>query len=397
MSETPTDPAAQQPSDVVPDDVRHEWTTLAEEARAHQFAYHVKDAPTISDGEYDLLMRRLNTLEDEHPSLRTPDSPTQQVGGAVFSTDFTAVDHLERMLSLDNAFSPDELTAWAARVERDAGGAAHHFLCELKIDGLAVNLLYEGGRLTRALTRGDGRTGEDVTLNVRTIKGVPTQLDGDDPPDLVEVRGEVFFPIEAFGDLNASLVEAGKAPFANPRNAAAGSLRQKDPRVTATRPLRMLVHGLGARRGLDVERQSEAYGLLERWGLPVSSHYRVLDTVEEVQAFVEAYGERRHSVEHEIDGVVVKVDEVVVQRQLGADVARTPVGHRLQVPARGGQHDAARHPGQRRTHRQGHAVRGHGAGDGGGLHRLDGHPAQRPRGRAQGRAHRGHGGPAQGR
>lgn len=323
MSETPTDPAADQPSDVVPDEVRHEWEALAEEARGHQFAYHVKDAPTISDGEYDALMRRLNEIEDAHPSLRTPDSPTQQVGGAIFSTDFQAVDHLERMLSLDNAFSPEELTAWAARVERDAGGAAAHYLCELKIDGLAVNLLYEDGRLTRALTRGDGRTGEDVTLNVRTVHGVPTELAGDDVPALVEVRGEVFFPIEAFGDLNASLVEAGRAPFANPRNAAAGSLRQKDPRVTATRPLRMLVHGIGARRGFDISRQSEAYDLLRAWGLPVSSHYRVLDTIEEVQAFVDGYGERRHSVEHEIDGVVVKVDEISVQRQLGS-TSRAP-------------------------------------------------------------------------
>lgn len=323
MSETPTDPAADQPSDVVPDEVRHEWEALAEEARGHQFAYHVKDAPTISDGEYDALMRRLNEIEDAHPSLRTPDSPTQQVGGAIFSTDFQAVDHLERMLSLDNAFTPEELTAWAARVERDAGGAAAHYLCELKIDGLAVNLLYEDGRLTRALTRGDGRTGEDVTLNVRTVHGVPTELAGDDVPALVEVRGEVFFPIEAFGDLNASLVEAGRAPFANPRNAAAGSLRQKDPRVTATRPLRMLVHGIGARRGFDISRQSEAYDLLRAWGLPVSSHYRVLDTIEEVQAFVDGYGERRHSVEHEIDGVVVKVDEISVQRQLGS-TSRAP-------------------------------------------------------------------------
>ena len=323
VAETPADPAGRQPSDVVPDEVRHEWTTLAEEARAHQFAYHVKDAPTISDGEYDALMRRLNSIEDAHPGLRTPDSPTQQVGGAIFSTDFTAVDHLERMLSLDNAFSPEELLAWAARVERDAGGAPHHFLCELKIDGLAVNLLYEKGRLTRGLTRGDGRTGEDVTLNVRTIRGVPTQLVGDDVPELVEVRGEVFFPLEAFGDLNAGLVEAGKAPFANPRNAAAGSLRQKDPRVTATRPLRMLVHGMGARRGFDIERQSEGYDLLRAWGLPVSNHFRVLDTVAEVQAFVDDYGERRHSVEHEIDGVVVKVDEVGVQRQLGA-TSRAP-------------------------------------------------------------------------
>ncbi len=323
MSETPADPAAEAAADQVPDDVRREWGDLAEEIRGHQFAYHVKDAPTVSDGEYDRLIRRLTDLEEAHPSLRTPDSPTQQVGGAVFSTDFQAVDHLERMLSLDNAFSPEELAAWAARVEREAGGAAYRFLCELKIDGLAVNLLYENGRLTRALTRGDGRTGEDVTLNVRTIDGVPTELAGDEVPALVEVRGEVFFPIEAFGDLNAGLVEAGKPPFANPRNAAAGSLRQKDPRITATRPLRMLVHGIGARQGFDIERQSQAYDLLKAWGLPVSSHYRVLDALEEVQAFIDDYGERRHSVEHEIDGVVVKVDEVAVQRQLGA-TSRAP-------------------------------------------------------------------------
>ncbi len=323
MSETPTDPAAQEPADAVPDDVRHEWQDLAEEARGHQFAYHVKDAPTVSDGEYDALMKRLGALEEAHPSLRTPDSPTQQVGGAVFSTDFQAVDHLERMLSLDNAFSAEELAAWAARVERDSGGATLHYLCELKIDGLAVNLLYEDGRLTRALTRGDGRTGEDVTLNVRTIDGVPTELHGDDVPALVEIRGEVFFPLEAFGDLNAGLVEAGKPPFANPRNAAAGSLRQKDPRVTASRPLRMLVHGIGARRGFDITRQSEAYDLLHAWGLPTSSHYRVLDTIEEVQGFVDGYGEQRHSVEHEIDGVVVKVDEISVQRQLGS-TSRAP-------------------------------------------------------------------------
>ncbi len=199
-----------------------EWTILAEEARTHQFAYHVRDAPTISDGEYDLLMRRLKALEDARPSLRTPDSPTQQVGGAIFSTEFQAVDHLERMLSLDNAFSTEEMLEWHARVTRDAGGAELHYLCELKIDGLAVNLLYEGGRLARALTRGDGRTGEDVTLNVRTIRGVPTELHGDRVPALVEVRGEVFFPIEAFGDLNASLVEAGKAPFANPPQCRCG-------------------------------------------------------------------------------------------------------------------------------------------------------------------------------
>ena len=309
----------------VPEDVRHEWTDLAEQASAHQFAYHVKDSPTVSDGEYDRLMKRLNALEDEWPSLRTPDSPTQSVGGAVFSTEFQHVDHLERMLSLDNAFSPDEMVEWAARVTRDAG-SGFHFLCELKIDGLAVNLLYEKGRLTRALTRGDGRTGEDVTLNVRTVHGIPTELTGSKEhpvPDLVEVRGEVYFPIEAFGELNAQLVEAGKPPYANPRNTAAGSLRQKDPRVTATRQLRMLVHGIGKRKGFALKRQSEAYDALKSWGLPISSHYRVVDTIGEVNAFIVSTGEHRHDVEHEIDGVVVKVDEITVQRQLGS-TSRAP-------------------------------------------------------------------------
>ncbi len=306
----------------VPAEVLHEWTDLAERARSHQFAYHVQDAPTVSDGEYDRLMRRLAALEEAHPSLRTPDSPTQQVGGASFSSDFAAVDHLERMLSLDNAFSDEELAQWAARVARDAG-TSFHFLTEPKIDGLAINLLYERGRLRRALTRGDGRTGEDVTNNVRTIHGIPHQLSGDAVPERVEVRGEVFFPVEAFAELNAALVEAGKAPFANPRNAAAGSLRMKDPKVTASRPLRMLVHGVGARRGFDIARQSEAYAVLRAWGLPTSAHVRVVDTIEEVQGYVAYYGEHRHSVEHELDGVVVKVDEVAVQRRLGS-TSRAP-------------------------------------------------------------------------
>lgn len=310
-------------SDTVPQAAHHEWVDLAQRASEAQFAYHLKDAPTISDAEYDSIIRRLNELEEAHPSLRTPDSPTQQVGGAVFSTDFQAVDHLERMLSLDNCFSPEELSAWAARVSRDASRSDFHYLCELKIDGLAVNLLYERGRLVRALTRGDGRTGEDVTNNVKTIEHIPHQLAGSDHPTRVEIRGEVYFPLEAFGDLNASLIEAGKAPFANPRNSAAGSLRQKDPRVTATRPLHMLVHGIGFREGFELTRQSGAYELLGQWGLPVSTHYRVFSTIDEVQDFVVYYGENRHSVEHEIDGIVVKVDELAVQRQLGS-TSRAP-------------------------------------------------------------------------
>ncbi|CAN5403409.1 NAD-dependent DNA ligase LigA [soil metagenome] len=315
-----------------PSEVRHQWAELAEEIRGHQFAYYVRDAPTIADGEFDAMLRTLEQLEQQHPSLRTPDSPTQQVGGA-FSTEFTAVDHLERMLSLDNAFSAEEMQAWADRVEREAGGAEVHYLCELKIDGLAINLLYEKGRLVRALTRGDGRTGEDVTHNVRTIDGVPHRLippseqTGDDMPipELVEIRGEVFFPPEAFEALNASLVEAGKAPFANPRNSAAGSLRQKDPRVTATRGLQMLVHGIGARTGFDISRQSQAYDVLGAWGLPISSRAKVLDDMDQVQEFIDYYRAHRHDddLEHELDGIVVKVDEVPVQRALGS-TSRAP-------------------------------------------------------------------------
>lgn len=310
------------------DAARHRWTELAEEVRAHQFAYYVKDAPTVSDAEYDVLLRRLDALEHAHPELRTPDSPTQNVGGT-FSTEFRAVDHVERMLSLDNAFSVADVASWAERVRRDLDAAASgvHFLCELKIDGLAVALLYEDGRLVRAATRGDGRTGEDVTLNVRTIEGVPHVLAGDDHPELIEVRGEVFLPVEGFRALNEAQVAAGKAPFANPRNSAAGSLRQKDPRVTASRPLRMLCHGIGALRwqgrGEATARQSETYDLLAAWGLPVSTHTRVVDDLAGVEAMIEHYREHRHAVEHEIDGIVVKVDETALQRRLGT-TSRAP-------------------------------------------------------------------------
>ncbi|MBK8436914.1 MAG: NAD-dependent DNA ligase LigA [Austwickia sp.] len=309
----------------LPDEIRHQWDELADQIRAHRFAYYVRDAPTISDGEYDALVGRLEAWETSYPQLRVPDSPTQTVGGT-FATDFAAVDHRERMLSLDNVFSPLELADWAARVVKGAGGAVVHFLTELKIDGVAINLLYERGRLTRALTRGDGRTGEDVTHNVRTIEGVPHELrsaPSDELPELVEVRGEVFFPVAAFADLNASLVEAGKAPFANPRNAAAGTLRQKDPRITASRPLRILVHGLGARTGFDIDRQSAAYDVLRAWGLPTSEHTLVLDDLDAVQRRIDYYGEHRHSVDHELDGMVVKVDEVAVQRRLGT-TSRAP-------------------------------------------------------------------------
>ncbi|QCB95387.1 NAD-dependent DNA ligase LigA [Cellulomonas shaoxiangyii] len=317
-------PAPAAPAPASPE-ARRRWTELAASLEADQFAYYVQDAPASSDADYDARMRELAALEDAHPDLRTPGSPTQRVGGT-FSTEFAAVDHVERMLSLDNVFSAEELAAWADRVVRDLETQDVHWLCEPKIDGLAIALLYERGRLVRAATRGDGRTGEDVTLNVRTIGTIPHVLAGDPAthPELIEVRGEVFFPVEAFEALNAAQVAAGKPPFANPRNAAAGSLRQKDPRVTASRRLRMYAHGIGALRGgPEITRQSQVYALLAGWGVPVSPHTRVVDAFADVQAFVAHHGEHRHDVEHEIDGVVVKVDERSAQRRLGA-TSRAP-------------------------------------------------------------------------
>lgn len=325
-----SDPSLPTPEPDVPTEARHRWTELAELVRADQFAYYVRDAPSSSDAAYDARVRELEALEDAHPGLRTPDSPTQRVGGT-FSTEFTAVPHVERMLSLDNAFSREDLQAWADRVHRDLeSDAPLHLLTELKIDGLAIALLYEDGRLVRAATRGDGRTGEDVTLNVRTITTIPAVLGGDPAthPELIEIRGEVFLPVAAFTELNAAQVAAGRPPFANPRNAAAGSLRQKDPRVTASRPLRMYAHGIGALtwgagRGTGIDRQSQVYELLAGWGVPTSSHTRVLEGLDEVAERIAYYGEHRHDVEHEIDGVVVKVDDIALQRRLGA-TSRAP-------------------------------------------------------------------------
>ncbi|MGY1841804.1 MULTISPECIES: NAD-dependent DNA ligase LigA [unclassified Modestobacter] len=305
----------------VPDDARTRHRDLSEELDRYAFAYYVQDAPLVSDGQYDERMAELKAIEASHPALVTPDSPSQKVNGG-FSATFAPVQHLERMQSLDNAFSSDELSAWAARVERDAGTGVS-WLCELKIDGLAVALLYEKGRLVRAATRGDGVTGEDVTANVRTMRDVPQQLNGDDLPDRLEVRGEIYFPVAAFADLNAAMVEQGKAPFANPRNAAAGSLRQKDPKVTASRPLQLIVHGIGAHEGWQPARQSEAYVRLRELGLPTSGRYQVVDDLESVWAYIERYRDQRHSVEHEIDGVVVKVDQVALQRRLGS-TSRAP-------------------------------------------------------------------------
>ncbi|GHC45726.1 DNA ligase 1 [Streptomyces flavofungini] len=306
----------------MPAEARDEHAQLAEQIEEHRFRYYVKDQPVVSDAEFDKLLRSLEALEERYSELRTPDSPTQKVAGS-YETDFASVEHRERMLSLDNAFDDEELAAWADRVAKEVGTGDHHFLCELKIDGLAVNLTYENGRLTRAATRGDGRTGEDITPNVRTITDIPERLQGDRVPALVEIRGEVFFPMEKFEELNARLVEAGDKPFANPRNAAAGSLRQKDPRVTATRPLHMVVHGIGAREGFDIDCLSHAYDLLREWGLPTAKHNKVVDGLDGVREFITYFGENRHSVEHEIDGVVVKLDEIPLQGRLGS-TSRAP-------------------------------------------------------------------------
>ncbi|MFE7125516.1 NAD-dependent DNA ligase LigA [Streptomyces sp. NPDC057617] len=311
-----------QARSAVPAEARDRHAQLAEQIEEHRFRYYVNDQPVISDGEFDRLLRSLEELEETYPELRTPDSPTQKVAGA-YETEFTAVEHRERMLSLDNAFDDEELAAWADRIAKDVGTPDYHFLCELKVDGLAVNLTYEHGRLTRAATRGDGRTGEDITPNVRTIAEIPHRLAGERVPALVEIRGEVYFPMEAFQELNARLVEAGDKPFANPRNAAAGSLRQKDPKITATRPLHMVVHGIGAREGFDIDCLSHAYGLLREWGLPTARHNKVVGGLDGVREFIAYYGENRHSVEHEIDGVVVKLDEIPLQGRLGS-TSRAP-------------------------------------------------------------------------
>ena len=296
------------------------WAELNEMLLAAQQAYYGADAPTLSDADYDEAMRELIALEEAEPALRTLESASQRVGAAT-ATAFAPVEHAARMLSLDNVFTTAELAAWIARARAELPDAG--LLCELKIDGLAVNLTYVNGRLVTAATRGDGRIGEDVTANVATIGCVPRVLTGEAVPAFVEVRGEVFFPVAAFAEFNESLIEAGKAPFANPRNAAAGSLRQKDPQATASRPLAMLVHGIGARDGFDIESQSHAYELLKGWGLPTSDAYRVVDSAADVLEYVAYYGEHRHAVAHEIDGIVVKIDDLAAQAALG-ETSRAP-------------------------------------------------------------------------
>jgi DNA ligase (NAD+) len=309
----PDTPVVQQADE----QARHRHADLADQIAGHNHRYHVLDAPVISDAEYDALMRELRALEEEYPDLRTPDSPTQAVGGQI-AVGFAPVTHLVRLFSLDNAFSAEELDNWYARAAR-LGGAGP-FLCELKIDGLAVDLVYRDGVLARAATRGDGVTGEDVTANVRTIASAPARLTGSGWPATLEVRGEVFLPVAAFHELNERQAEAGKPPYVNPRNTAAGSLRQKDPAVTASRPLGLILHGVGAIEGETMpgpDSQSGWYDQLRAWGLPVSELYRVVDDIDGVREFIAHYAEHRHDPPYEIDGVVVKLDPIAVQETLG--------------------------------------------------------------------------------
>ena len=312
-------------TDPIDPDIRRRWQDLADEVRGHQFRYYIKDAPVISDADFDTLFNELVALEENFPELRVPDSPTQLVGGAGFATEFTSAEHLERMLSLDDVFNAEELVAWSVRVENELGPDPE-YLCELKVDGVAIALVYRDGKLDRAATRGDGRVGEDVTLNARTIGDIPETLTAAEQfpvPAVLEVRGEVFFMVADFENLNASLVEEGKAPFANPRNSAAGSLRQKNPAVTARRPLRMVCHGLGYADGFRPASLHDAYLALKAWGLPVSSHTTKVQGLAAVQDKIGFWGERRHTIEHEIDGVVVKIDDFAQQRRLGA-TSRAP-------------------------------------------------------------------------
>lgn len=294
---------------------------LSAELTEYSERYYGHDAPTVSDAEYDALFRELLDLESEFPELVTPQSPSQNVASYGQSS-FESVTHLRRMYSLDNAFNFDELDTWAGRIGRD-GVKDPEYICELKVDGLAVALVYEDGVLTRGSTRGDGQVGEDITANVKVVKNIPSRLTGNNLPSLMEVRGEVYFPVAEFMALNESLLEQGKPPYANPRNTAAGSLRQKDPAQTAKRDLMLVVHGIGLAEGVTWKSQSEAYRILHEYGLPTSDRAKVVDGLNGVQDFIDYYAEHRHSVEHEIDGVVVKINDIAIQQRLGT-TSRAP-------------------------------------------------------------------------
>ena len=337
----------------VPAKARARWGELVDAINEARERYYQHDKPTLSDEEYDALYRELVELEAKHPELASGESPTQTVGGSRAEM-FEPVEHLARMYSLDNAFSLEEVQAWAARVDKGAGESPA-LLCELKVDGLAVDLVYVDGRLRSVATRGDGRVGEDVTYNASFIPGIPKALAGRKPPALLEVRGEIYFPLAEFERINAEQLALGGSPFANPRNAAAGSLRQRidrrqddladvesrsrgtdreearlarlrDELTLATgrlEALRLVVHGIGAHEGVGFTTLSEAYDVLARLGLPTSDRIRLVPDLTGVEEYIGYYGEHRHDVEHEIDGVVIKVDDLAIQERLGA-TSRAP-------------------------------------------------------------------------
>lgn len=289
---------------------------LIEEINEHNYAYYVLDKPQIPDAEYDLLMRELQNIEAEHPEWVRPDSPTQRVG-SLAEERFGQVVHGEPLLSLGNAFSAEELRDFDQRVRQGSGLTEVEYVVELKIDGLAVNLTYEEGLLQRAATRGDGKVGEDVTANIRTIGTIPLRLRGKHA-GLLEVRGEVFMPRASFARLNKEKDEQGETPFANPRNAAAGSLRQLDSRITAERDLSSFMYGLGLHVGVELEKHSELLEFLQQQGFKVNPHYKVLNNIEEVIRHIETWSEKRHDLPYDTDGMVVKVNQRSVQRQLGS-------------------------------------------------------------------------------
>ena len=295
-------------------DLHREWDELAAEVRKHRDLYY-NGQPVITDAEFDEMFRRLQKMEEEHPELAVPDSPTKQVGAPTADSAFADVTHPERMMSLDNVFSEEEMSEW---LDKTPGP----YLTELKIDGLSIDLIYENGELTRAATRGDGTTGEDITANARVIEDIPHKLTGD-APAFLEVRGEVFIRPEDFPELNELRQKEGGKPFANPRNTAAGGLRQKNPEDVKKRKLRMICHGIGAREGFNPATQHEAYEKLTEWGLPVSEYTRRAETADDVLKAVKYWGEHRNDAIHEMDGLVVKVDSVAEQRGLGA-TSRAP-------------------------------------------------------------------------
>ena len=302
--------------------LRRRAADLASEIERHRYRYFVLDDPEVPDETFDALVAELAELERQHPELDRPDSPTKKVG-APPDPAFTPVVHRQPMGSLDNVFDQQRMDEWFERVRRGLEGATARYACELKVDGVAIGLSYAAGWLERAVTRGDGVTGEDITAGARTIEAIPEMLDLEDPPALLEVRGEVYYPVDAFEEMNAAREEAGEPRFANPRNAASGALRQKDPRVTARRPLSMICHGMGAVEGLGVSSHSQFLALLDQAGLPIAPESRTVDTPDEVHDYIDYWREHRHDPPYEIDGVVVKVDDHAQQRQLGS-TSRAP-------------------------------------------------------------------------